>query len=76
MEYLLIISYYLIFGLLVCLVTEFCVNQVEQFLIESNEEDEIIPWGNAERILTLIFWPYTIFIFAAAITKYILNKQK
>ena len=76
MTYLQILSYYLIVGLIIALVVEFCVNRVEKFLTESNDEDSILPWGNLERTITIIIWPYTIIIFAIAIVKFIIKNPK
>lgn len=67
MEYLNILAYYLTIGLIITLVMEFCVNQIEKYLIESDEEKDIIPWGNIERVLTIAFWPYTIILLLTAI---------
>jgi hypothetical protein len=75
MIYFTMISYYLMAGLLVALTVEFCVNRIERFLIESGEEDEILPWGNLERIVTITVWPYTIVIFVIAIFKFINDKK-
>ena len=74
MTYLEILTYYLIIGFVTALTVEFVVSRVDKYLIEIDAESEMMPWGNRERTVTILVWPYTMVIFIIAFGKFKNNK--
>lgn len=62
---------YILIGLVIGMITEFGISRVEEYLTERGEENDIIPWGIKERIVTVVLWPYAIVLYILAIIKYI-----
>lgn len=74
MTYLEILTVYLIIGFITALTVELIVNNVDKYLIENDIDSEMMPWGNRERTVTILVWPYTMVIFIIAFGKFKNNK--
>jgi hypothetical protein len=75
MIYIEMLTYYLIIGLITALTVEFVVKRVDKYLKENNQQEDVMPWSNAERIVTILVWPYTMIIFVIAGIKFTKNKK-